>query len=314
MTRLDRIFRDYQESGAINSLIALWGFLDDSTFVTKTGSVGVVFQMKGPDAEALTHEQRQRVTHQFEAGLRLVDEKTRVYQYLLKRHVGVFAVTDCSRAVAQETFQRRADYLNGRREQLFQVDQYLVLLSDQTGIGRLHRSLRQFLRQPLTAIREQLSLRHTFNLIESQLDEAARTLDQLASAFAVQLADCHLRRLHKSEAFSFFRRLLNFDPGVVDASKLQYDTHLDYFVADSPVECHRDHLRVGARFLKLLSMKEPPSQTYAHMLCDPCAAAWRVCGLRRVATPGQRQSAPRRSLPPPALLQQTCLAGELRLD
>lgn len=268
MTRFNRIFRDYQESGAINSLIALWGFLDDVTFVTKSGSVGVVFQVKGPDAEAWPHEQRQRVTHQFEAGLRQLDEKTRVYQYLLKRHADAFAVPGCSRAVAREAFQRRAEYLNGRRDRLFQVDQYLVLLSDQTGIRRLDRSLRRFIRQPLTTIREQLSLTHTFHLLESQLDEASRTLDQAASAFAVQLPDCHLRRLPKSEMFAFFRRLLNLDPGVAEASSLRYDTHLDYFVADSAIECHRDHLRVGTRSLKLLSMKEPPSQTYAHMLAD----------------------------------------------
>ena len=49
---------------------------------------------------------------------------------------------------------------------------------------------------------------------------------------------------------------------------MRYDTHLDYFIADSPVECERDHLRVGSSRVKVLSMKEPPSQTYAHMLTD----------------------------------------------
>ena len=60
MIRVDRIFRDYREAGALNEQIALWGFVDDSTFVTKAGDVGVVFEMKGPDPTALTHEQRQR--------------------------------------------------------------------------------------------------------------------------------------------------------------------------------------------------------------------------------------------------------------
>ena len=49
---------------------------------------------------------------------------------------------------------------------------------------------------------------------------------------------------------------------------LTYDTHLDYFVADSAVECHRDHLMVGDRVVKVLTMKEPPSQTFAHLLQD----------------------------------------------
>src|SRR5690606_9918295 len=66
----------------------------------------------------------------------------------------------------------------------------------------------------------------------------------------------------------FFRQLTNYDPAVVDAAPLTHDVHLDYFVADSPVECHRDHLTVGRHAVKVLTMKEPPSQTFAHLLGD----------------------------------------------
>ena len=81
MIRLDRVLRDYRESGAINALIALWGFLDDTTFMTKGGDVGVVCEVSGPDVEGLTQEQRTRLTHQFEAALRTLDERVRLYQY-----------------------------------------------------------------------------------------------------------------------------------------------------------------------------------------------------------------------------------------
>ena len=53
MVKVGRILRDYAEAGAINSLIALWGFVDDHTFLTKAGHVGVVYRMRGPDAEGL---------------------------------------------------------------------------------------------------------------------------------------------------------------------------------------------------------------------------------------------------------------------
>ena len=72
----------------------------------------------------------------------------------------------------------------------------------------------------------------------------------------------------KREAFRFFRQLLNYDPATVDAATLTHDAHLDYFVADSAVECNRDHLLVGRRMVRALSMKEPPSQTFAHLLAD----------------------------------------------
>ena len=61
---------------------------------------------------------------------------------------------------------------------------------------------------------------------------------------------------------------MNYDPAAVDAGRLTHDTHLDYFVSDSAVDCHRDHLMVGNRFVKVLSMKEPPSQTFAFLLQD----------------------------------------------
>jgi type IV secretion/conjugal transfer VirB4 family ATPase len=61
---------------------------------------------------------------------------------------------------------------------------------------------------------------------------------------------------------------LNYDAATAAAATLAYDTHLDYFVADSPVDCHRDHLVVGDRLVKVLSMKEPPSQTFSHLLGD----------------------------------------------
>ena len=37
MVRLGRILRDYHDAGSVNSLLALWGFVDDTTFLTKAG-------------------------------------------------------------------------------------------------------------------------------------------------------------------------------------------------------------------------------------------------------------------------------------
>ncbi len=274
MIRLDRIFRDYREAGALNELIALWGFVDDSTFVTKAGDVGLVFAMKGPDATALTHEQRLRLTHQFESAFRLLNERVHVYQYFVKEQAKPFVPASAGRAVAAESFQRRSAFLNERRSQLFTVSQYLVLLLEHDRFSGVHRTFRQLCASPVAAIRERLSVRDTVTLLEAQLERSVRTLDQLASSVAVQLADCSLRKLPKQDAFRFLRRLVNFDAHVVEASQLRYDTHIDYFIADSPVECHRDHLRVGSRAVTALSMKEPPSRTYAHMLADllrvPC--------------------------------------------
>src|SRR5437763_1229616 len=80
-----RILRDYEEAGSLNGLLALWGFVDETTFLTKAGHVGVIYRVRGIDGEGLTHGQRGAVVHRFEAALRLLDERYRVYQYLVKR-------------------------------------------------------------------------------------------------------------------------------------------------------------------------------------------------------------------------------------
>jgi type IV secretion system protein VirB4 len=65
---------------------------------------------------------------------------------------------------------------------------------------------------------------------------------------------------------------VNYDDSVLSVTtSAAPDVYLDYFVADSPVECHRDHLVVGSQVVKVLSMKEPPSQTFAHILGDVLA-------------------------------------------
>ena len=61
---------------------------------------------------------------------------------------------------------------------------------------------------------------------------------------------------------------MNSAPAKVAGVALQYATHLDYFVADCAVECQRRHLDVDAARVKVLTMKEPPTATFAHVLED----------------------------------------------
>mgnify|MGYP000076508098 CR=1 FL=1 len=268
MVKLARILRDYHDAGSVNGLLALWGFADDTTFLTKAGHVGVVYRLHGIDYEGLTHAQRSALAHRFEAALRLLNEQCRVYQYLLKRIIDPIVAAPCTQPIAHEAIQRRAAYLNDRRHELYDVSLYLVLMYEAPSVGRTSTRLRRLGRAPREALREWLSIRQTVTLLETDLDRAIATLHQKAQAFEGQLSECGPQRLAKGEAFRFFRHLVNYDAATVDAARLTHDTHLDYFVADSAIECHRDHLLVGRRRVKVLSMKEPPSQTFAHLLAD----------------------------------------------
>ena len=267
MLSIKRIFRDYEDAGSLNSLIAVWGFLDESAFLTKAGHVGLVFRLKGIDDEGLTHAQRAALTHRLEAAMRSLDERWRIYQYTIKRTIAPLSAAPCSQPVAHEAIQERVAYLNGRRQDLFEVRLFLVLVYEPPSLGR-SRSTRTAWRAPATAVRDWLSPSRVLHLLDEELERAVATLHHKAEAFRVQLSDVGPERLPKAEAFRFFRELVNYDEATIDAAKLRYDTHVDYFVSDSAVECHRDCLQVGHRHVKVLSMKEPPSQTFAHVLRD----------------------------------------------
>ena len=170
--------------------------------------------------------------------------------------------------MAREAIQRRVDYLNSTRRELYEIELYLALVYEPPSQRAASTKLKGLWAQPREAVRRWLGTTDTFALVDSELDRAIGTLHHKAQALEVQLAEFGPERLAKDDAFRFFRRLVNYDPATIDAARLSYDTHLDYFVADSAIDCQRDHLVVGHRLVKVLSTKEPPGHTFAFLLRD----------------------------------------------
>src|SRR4249920_3664344 len=128
MVRLRRILRDYDEAGSLHGLLALWGFVDDATFLTKAGALGVIYRLAGADYECLDHDERRAIAHRFERALRQLDESFRVYQYLIKRPAEAFGSVRHPHPVVDEALTSRAAYLTAKRDALFELDLYLVIL------------------------------------------------------------------------------------------------------------------------------------------------------------------------------------------
>ncbi len=68
--------------------------------------------------------------------------------------------------------------------------------------------------------------------------------------------------LDKQEAFRILKRTLNFLPAKLDRAGLKHDTFLDYYLAESSIECHRGYLRVDGYYVKVLTLKEPSAQSF----------------------------------------------------
>src|ERR1700731_3651186 len=85
MLRLERIFKNYEETGALAEQVNLYGFIGPEVFLTKTGEHGLILEVRGVDYECLDGASIDGLTKRLESALRLFDENYRLYQYLFKR-------------------------------------------------------------------------------------------------------------------------------------------------------------------------------------------------------------------------------------
>jgi type IV secretion system protein VirB4 len=269
MLRRSAIVADYQDAGSVNKLLAIWGFVDDHTFITKAGHLGVLYRLASSDPECLDASQRRDVVHAFEGGLRLLDEHCRLYQYAVRSRLAPVTAASCTDPVVDEAVRGRATFLNERRRDLFRTEFYIALVYEGVRFRwTMATSLDGVFRHPMRAIREWLVGAEALRVLEADVERGRGALQQKASAFEVQLAGAiRLIRLHKKEVFDFVRQLANAQAPLAE-QPLRYDTHVDYFAADSAIECHRRRLVVGNRSVAVLTMNEPPSRTFPHVLGD----------------------------------------------
>jgi hypothetical protein len=108
--RSRRIRRDYGAAGGFNSLIALWGFIGEDTFLTKGGDLGIVYRAAGVDFECLDHTAGREVTDCFGTALRGLDESYRVYQYVCQRRMAPITSATCRLSDVDEVVHRRAAF------------------------------------------------------------------------------------------------------------------------------------------------------------------------------------------------------------
>jgi type IV secretion system protein TrbE len=267
MIRVGQIAKEFLEAGPMSSLIGLFGFIDEYTFLTKSGDLGVVFRVPGVDAECLDHSERDQVARRFEGAVRALDERFRVYQYLLKRDHPEIPHQHYENPVVEQAISNRIEFLQAKSNELYTLDIFFVLMYEGWHRGGAVASrLRDVVSRPHSAIPELLSAGKTLTIIQADLDRARELLANKATSFAIQLHDVlGIELLGKDAAFQFLRHLVNFAPHKLHV-RIKYNHHLDYFASDSALECYRDHLRIDDYFVHVLTLKEPPAQTFAHLL------------------------------------------------
>jgi type IV secretion/conjugal transfer VirB4 family ATPase len=267
MLRLERIFRNYQDTGALNAQVNLYGFIDEHIFLTKSGDLGVVLEVRGVDYECLDGTALDALTKRLESAFKLFGDDYRIYQYLFKRNNPPVPHRLYGNPVVDTAIQNRIAHLASKSEKLFALSIYYIVLFEG---ARSARSLGSVLagipKHPAAALGELqawFSTQKQVVLLERELVRAQSTLLQKIGSFLLQVADfLTVGLLDKNKAFRMLTQILNFTPHKLEHARLKHDTFLDYYVSRSHLECHRSHLRVDDYFVKILTLKEPPAQSF----------------------------------------------------
>jgi type IV secretion/conjugal transfer VirB4 family ATPase len=271
MFRLGQITKDYGEAPALCSQINLFGFVDEEIFLTKSGDVGIVLGMSGVDYECLDSNTVENLTRRLTAAFRIFDEKCRVYQYLFKRNREDIPFKTYQNPVVNAAIENRIAFLGAKAESLYSFEiYYVVLLQGFRYETSIAASLAKFSSEPGQAVSDLLALLSTHKqvlLLDGELENARASLRAKAKGFLLQVSDfVEGRILPKQEAFLVLKRILNFAPLKIKNARLKHDTFLDYYLAESHLECHRGFLRLDDYYVKVLTLKEPSAETFPLIL------------------------------------------------
>src|SRR5882762_3806088 len=155
MLRLSRIFKNYNETGSLNEQINLYGFIGPHVFLTKSGDVGVIVEVRGVDYECLDAASIDGFTKRLESALKLFDENYRVYQYLFKRNNETIPYKLYGSPIVDSAIKNRIAYLATKADTLFSLSIYYVILFEDFRYTRTLRStLADFPKRPAKALAE----------------------------------------------------------------------------------------------------------------------------------------------------------------
>ncbi|MGC1782102.1 MAG: hypothetical protein WA708_06255 [Acidobacteriaceae bacterium] len=266
MHRISDITKDLKEAGSFPGQINLYGFWDENAFLTKSGDLGAMLKIGGIDYESLDHAGRDYMVKRLEAAFRSLDDKTRLYQILFKRNRPAIPHAEYENPLVRAAVEQRSAFLESKSDRLYSIEIFWVVMIDGSyaKTGLLH-ALSQLPKQPRSSLGD---LRALFSgskertLIYEQIERDRLRLQQKTQSLTGQLNDLMTVELPGAEeTFRILRRLVNFRPSKIHNACLYSALQLDWQICDSELEAHRSHLRLDDDYVRVLTLKELPSET-----------------------------------------------------
>jgi type IV secretion/conjugal transfer VirB4 family ATPase len=265
MLRIAKIIKPWTEAGSLNANINLYGFWDETTFLTKSGDLGMILKVCGVDFESLDQAGQEFAVKRLEAALKSFGPGFHVYQYLFKTNRPEMPFAHYGDPLIDAAIDQRREFFESKLDHLYEIEiYYAVVLEGARSKTGIMAALGRLPSDPEGAVRE-LKAQFTSNvmkvLLRSQIQRDLLRLKQRVEAFEQQLRDqVEIEILSSDDQFHFLRRLLNFDAWRI-AGKPQTSQYLDFQAVNSDIEAERDHLRIGDHFVRLLTMRESITET-----------------------------------------------------
>ena len=128
MLNLAKIIKPWQESGALNAQINLYGFWNENTFLTKSGDMGTVLKVEGIDYESLDKDSQVVAVNHLEAALKTFTTEFRIYQYLHKTSRPHIPFEEYGDPLVDAAIDQRKRYFEAKAGSLYQIDIYYVIV------------------------------------------------------------------------------------------------------------------------------------------------------------------------------------------
>jgi type IV secretion system protein TrbE len=265
MLRLDKLIKPWKDAAALCDHINLYGFWNETAFLTKSGDLGMVLRIPGVDYESLDHGDQEYAIKRLEAAFKHFGPGFHVYQYLFKQNRPEIPFASYDDPVVQAAIEQRREFFEQKRDHLYQIEiYYCVLLEGARSKTGLAAAIARLARDPAGAMNElraQFTSKGIKTLLRAQIEQDLVRLKRCVEVFARQLADfMQIEVLDQQGQFHFFRRLLNHDEWRI-AGRPKHAQFLDYHVVNSDIEAERDHLRVGDHYVRVLTTKEAIGET-----------------------------------------------------
>ena len=135
--------------------INLYGFWNETTFLTKSGDLGMVLSVTGVDYESLDHGEQEYAVKRLEAALKSFGPGFHVYQYLFKTNRPEIPFADYEDPVVQTAVDQRQRFFEEKADRLFQIEIfYCVLLEGSRSKSGVRAAFAQLFRDPAGAMNE----------------------------------------------------------------------------------------------------------------------------------------------------------------